>query len=145
MCVCVCAFSLHRESPDMILGDNPLISEVVLSQTPPDVIVERFKPSVKSEESTSQAELELMIIDEPVQQPTDDWMSLIRAYLNNQSSSDDNTEVKHIAHKSRMYHLIDGVLFQQSANGMMMKCIYREEGIELWKDVHKGVCGSHSS
>jgi hypothetical protein len=30
--VYVCAFSLHRESPDMILGDKPLISEVVLSQ-----------------------------------------------------------------------------------------------------------------
>jgi hypothetical protein len=30
--VCVCAFSLRRESPDMILGDEPLISEVVLSQ-----------------------------------------------------------------------------------------------------------------
>jgi hypothetical protein len=28
----VCAFSLHRESPDMILGEKPLISEVVLSQ-----------------------------------------------------------------------------------------------------------------
>jgi ribonuclease HI len=34
--------------------------------TPPDVIVERlFKPLVKPEESTGQAELELMIIDEP--------------------------------------------------------------------------------
>jgi hypothetical protein len=32
--VCVCAFSLHRESPDMILEDKPLISEVVLSQLP---------------------------------------------------------------------------------------------------------------
>jgi hypothetical protein len=33
---------------------------------PPDVIVERlFKPSVKPEESTSEAEIELMIIDEP--------------------------------------------------------------------------------
>jgi hypothetical protein len=30
----VCAFSFHRESPDMILGDKPLISEVVLSQFP---------------------------------------------------------------------------------------------------------------
>jgi hypothetical protein len=35
--------------------------------TPPDVIVERlFNPSVKPEESTGQAESELMIIDEPV-------------------------------------------------------------------------------
>jgi hypothetical protein len=31
MC-CVCVFSHHRESPDMILRDKPLIFEVVLSQ-----------------------------------------------------------------------------------------------------------------
>jgi hypothetical protein len=29
--VCVCAFSLRREFLDMILEDNPLIFEVVLS------------------------------------------------------------------------------------------------------------------
>jgi hypothetical protein len=28
---------------------------------------------------------------------------------------------------------------------MMMKCISREEGIELLEDVHKGVCGLHAS
>jgi hypothetical protein len=28
---------------------------------------------------------------------------------------------------------------------MMMKCISREEGIELLEDIHKGVCGSYSS
>jgi hypothetical protein len=28
---------------------------------------------------------------------------------------------------------------------MMMKCISREEGIELLEDVYKGVCESHSS
>jgi hypothetical protein len=36
LCVCVCTFSLRRESPDMILGDKPLISEVVLSQLSQD-------------------------------------------------------------------------------------------------------------
>jgi hypothetical protein len=31
-CMCgVCIFSLHQESPDMILGDKSLILEVVLS------------------------------------------------------------------------------------------------------------------
>jgi hypothetical protein len=72
-------------------------------------------------------------------------MSLIRAYLDNQPPLDDNAEVEHIARKSRMYHLIDGVLFRQGANGMMMKCISREEGIKLLEDVHRGVCRSHSS
>jgi hypothetical protein len=31
MC-CICVFLLHRESPDMILGDEPLMPGVVLSQ-----------------------------------------------------------------------------------------------------------------
>jgi hypothetical protein len=44
-----------------------------------------------------------------------------------------------------MYHLIDGILYRQGANRMMMKCITREEGIELLEDVHNGVCGSHMS
>jgi hypothetical protein len=86
-----------------------------------------------------------MIIDEPAQQPVDDWMSPIRAYLDNQPPSYDSTEVERITRKSKMYHLIDGVLFHQGANGMMMKCISREEGKELLEDVHMGVCGLHLS
>jgi hypothetical protein len=37
--VCVCSFSLRRESPNIILRDKPLISEVVLSY---DVILLHF-------------------------------------------------------------------------------------------------------
>jgi hypothetical protein len=82
--------------------------------TPPDVIVERLsKHSVKPEESTSEeVEADLMVIDEPAQQPAYDWMSPIMTYLDNQPPSDDNAEVKHITHKSRMYHMIDGILYQ---------------------------------
>jgi hypothetical protein len=72
-------------------------------------------------------------------------MSLIRVYLDNQPPSDDNAEVERIARKSKMYHLIDGVLFHQGANEMMKKCISRGVGIELLEDVHRGVCGLHSS
>jgi hypothetical protein len=37
VCLCVCfAFSLRQESPNMILGDKPLISEVILSQLVPE-------------------------------------------------------------------------------------------------------------
>jgi hypothetical protein len=28
---------------------------------------------------------------------------------------------------------------------MMMKCISREEGIQLFHDIHNGICGCHSS
>jgi hypothetical protein len=66
-------------------------------------------------------------------------------FLNNQPPSDDNAEVERIACKSKMYHLIDGILYRRGANDMMMKCISREDGIQLLQDIHSGVCLSHSS
>jgi hypothetical protein len=47
-----------------------------------------------------------MTIDEPAQQPAYDWVSLIRAYLDNQLTLDDNAEVR------TQFHLIDGVLYR---------------------------------
>jgi ribonuclease HI len=119
-----------RYVPRLDNHDADHLAWIASSRTPTtlDVIVERlFKPSVKPEESTGQAELELMIIDEPSQQPVDDWMSPIRAYLDNQPPSDDNAEVECITRKSRMYHLIDVVLFCKGGNEMVMKCMSREK------------------
>jgi hypothetical protein len=66
-------------------------------------------------------------------------------FLSNQPLSDDDAEVERIVRKNRMYHLIDGVLYRQGANGMMIQCISRKEGIQLLRDIHSGVCGSDSS
>jgi hypothetical protein len=86
-----------------------------------------------------------MTIDGADQQSGCDWMSQIRSYLENHPLADDNAEIERIARKSRMYHLIDGVLYRQGANGMMMRCISKDEGIQLLQDIHSGVCGAHSS
>jgi hypothetical protein len=89
--------------------------------------------------------MDLMIIDGVEQQPEIDWMSPINAYLDNQPISDDNVEIKCIARKCRMYHLINEVLYRQGTNGMMMKCISKDEGSQLLRDIHIRVCGAHSS
>jgi hypothetical protein len=117
------------------------------SPTPPDIIVEKLsKPSIRPVEEASDAtKLDLMVIDKPEQGLTYDWMSPIKMLLDNQPPSDDNAEVEHITHKSKMYHLIDEILYRRGINGMMMKCISREEGIQLLQDIHSNVCGSHSS
>jgi ribonuclease HI len=54
--------------------------------TPPDVIIEKLsKPSVKATEPSEEAiEQDLMVIDEPEQEPTYDWMYLIKMFLENQ-------------------------------------------------------------
>jgi hypothetical protein len=72
-------------------------------------------------------------------------MSPIKVYLDNQPISDDNTEIERITCKSRMYHLIDGVLYGQGGNDTMMKCISKDEANQLLQDIHSGVCGTHSS
>jgi hypothetical protein len=111
---------------------------------PPGIIVEKLtKLSIKSVETLR--ETYLMIIDGAKQQPEIDWMSPIKAYPDNQPILDDNVEIERITRKSRMYHLIDGVLYKQGANGMMMKCISKDEGIQLLREIHSGVCGVHSS
>jgi hypothetical protein len=86
-----------------------------------------------------------MVIDESDQEPVYNWMNLIKMFLKNQPSSDDNAEVERIARKSKQYYLIDVILFQRGANDMMMKCISREEGIQPLQDIHNGICRLHSS
>jgi hypothetical protein len=104
------------------------------------------KPSVKPAEPTNEEiEQDLMVINEPEQEPVYDWMHLIKMFQENQPPSDDNTEVERIACKFRLYHLIDEILFRRGANGMMMKCISREVGIQLLRDIHSGIYESHSS
>jgi hypothetical protein len=113
-----------------------------IAPTPPDVIIEKLtKPSVNVAEPAQ----DLMVIDGPEQQLAYGWMSPIRTYLDNKPLSDDNAKIERIVRKSRMYHLIDGVLYRQGSNDMIMRCISKEEVIQLLQDIHSGVCGAHSS
>jgi hypothetical protein len=81
--------------------------------TTSDVIVERLsKPSVKpTEPSKEVVRQDLMVIDEPEQDPVYDWMQPIKMFLKNQPPLHDNVEVERNAHKSKQYHLVDGILF----------------------------------
>jgi hypothetical protein len=110
--------------------------------TPLDITIMKLtKPSTRpAEEAIDAAKPDLMAIDEPEQGLAYDWMSPIKMSLDNQPPSDDNAEVERITRKSKKYHLIDRILYRRGANDMMMKCISREEGIQLLQDIHSGVC-----
>ena len=42
-----------------------------------------------------------------------------------------------------MYQFIDDVLYTKIPNGVKLKCIPWEEGLELLAEIHGGICGSH--
>ena len=42
-----------------------------------------------------------------------------------------------------MYKFVDDVLYIRRPNGVKLKCIPREDGLELLAEIHGGICGSH--
>jgi hypothetical protein len=79
-----------------------------------DVIIEKLSMlSVKPvEENIDAAKPDLMVIDKPEQRLAYDWMSPIKMFQDNQPLSDDNAEAERITHRSKMYHLIDEILYR---------------------------------
>jgi hypothetical protein len=110
----VIAVEWHEATMEVKQQDVYSLAWIASSRVPTslDVIIEKLtKPSVRStEEFVDAAKTDMMVIDEPEQGLAYDWMSPIKMFLDNQSPSDDNTEVECITRKFKMYHLIDGIL-----------------------------------
>jgi hypothetical protein len=75
----------------------------------------------------------------------DAWITEIRTYLKDNILPDDMTSADRIAHLAKRYTLVEGDLYRRGANGVLMRCITREEGCELLAEVHGGECGNYAS
>jgi hypothetical protein len=45
--------------------------------------------------------------------------------------------------RTRPYVIIEGELYKHGVCSPLLKCLSRAEGIELMKEIHVGLCGSH--
>jgi hypothetical protein len=75
----------------------------------------------------------------------DTWIMEIRTYLKGNILPDDNASADRIAYLAKRYTLVEGDLYRRGVNGVLMRCITREEGYELLAKVHGGECGNHAS
>ena len=73
-----------------------------------------------------------------------DWRGPITLYLQGHYHPSDQSEAKRLKHRSRDFVIIDGQLYKKGIRQPMLKCITEAEGIELLREVHRGICGSHS-
>ena len=48
-----------------------------------------------------------------------------------------------MARQAKLYVLVDGELYRQHENGVKLRCISQEQGRELLRDIHEGICSSH--
>jgi ribonuclease HI len=74
---------------------------------------------------------------------SEDWRSEIISFLQGNCLSDDETYNKGMEARTRPYVIIEGELYKHGVCSPLLKCLSRAEGIELMKEIHVGLCGSH--
>nr|BAB00646.1 unnamed protein product [Oryza sativa Japonica Group]BAB17742.1 GAG-POL precursor [Oryza sativa Japonica Group] len=73
------------------------------------------------------------------------WIAEIQAYLADKTLPEDREGSERVQRISKRYVLVEGTLYRRAANGVLLKCIPREQGVELLADIHEGECGAHSA
>lgn len=72
-----------------------------------------------------------------------DWQVPIRAFIEGWYVPDNRVEEQCIQHRARGYLLQDGILYKGRVCAPLLRCLSRDEGKHLLKDIHEGLCASH--
>jgi ribonuclease HI len=74
---------------------------------------------------------------------SEDWRTEIISFLQGNCLSDDEVYNKRMEARTRPYAIIEGELYKHGVCSPLLKCLSKTEGIELMKEIHAGLCGSH--
>jgi hypothetical protein len=80
-----------------------------------------------------------MMIDADLRQPFID-------YIHEQKVPTDKNLAEQIIRRAKFYVLVGDKLYRWgTTSGVLMKCVPRQEGKDILEEIHKGVCGNHTS
>jgi len=71
----------------------------------------------------------------------DDWRKEIVDYLKDPSKKVD----RKVRFQAIKYVLLEGELYYRRIDGVLLRCLDKEEAKDLMGEIHEGVCGSHQS
>jgi hypothetical protein len=63
----------------------------------------------------------------------------------NKTLPEDTVEARRIIRRSKAFVVLQGKLYKKSITGILQRCVTPQEGQEILKDIHVGVCGHHAS
>ena len=116
---------------------------------PPGVFVyEQHHPSVKvqSQQGTdaeaAASVREVLMIEEDWQIQFND---LIKEFKLPSHVDPKSVEAARIIWRSKGFVLVGDNLYKRSASGILMKCVTLEEGKDILREIHEGVCGNHAA
>jgi hypothetical protein len=73
------------------------------------------------------------------------WMQPYLAYMMNKTLPKDTIKARRIIQQSKAVIILQGKLYKKSITGVLQRCITTQEGQDILKDIHVGVCGHHAS
>ena len=73
------------------------------------------------------------------------WYNDIRHYLQHGSAPRhlDRAKRRALRLKSASFHLINGILFRQNFDGVLMRCLEKDEAEKVLLELHAGEAGGH--
>jgi hypothetical protein len=74
---------------------------------------------------------------------SEDWRTEIISFLQGNCLSSDEVYNKRMEARTRPYVMIEGELYKHGVCSPLLKCLSKTKGIELMKEIHAGLCGSH--
>jgi hypothetical protein len=80
----------------------------------------------------------------------EDWREAYIDFIRDQSlpagMDAKSTEAGRVMRRSKGFILVDNKLYRRGArSGVLMKCVTREDGYNILREVHEGVCGNHAA
>ncbi|CAL8117216.1 unnamed protein product [Prunus armeniaca] len=108
-----------------------------LASTINDKIGRKVSVEILSQPSTKTAEVCTVRYE-------DTWMSPIYAFLMNGTLPTDKSQAQKLRYRSARYTVIDDVLYKRGYTMPYLKCLTKEQGDYVLREVHSGVCGDHS-
>jgi hypothetical protein len=63
----------------------------------------------------------------------------------NKALPEDMVEAKRIIPRSKAFIVLQGKLSKKSITGVLQRCVTPQEGQDILRDIHVGVCGHHAS
>jgi hypothetical protein len=80
----------------------------------------------------------------------EDWREALIDFIQNQrlpvGVDARSAEAARVMRRSKGFVLVDGKLYRRGArSGVLMKCVTTEDGYDILREIHEGVCGNHAA
>ncbi|KAG9442524.1 hypothetical protein H6P81_018378 [Aristolochia fimbriata] len=114
------------------------------SQVP---ICERWviPPPVEEETEEQTEEIEESLPISASQNEAEDWRDPISNFLRHDILLADLRDRVQIRRAAPKYIFINDVLHRRSYEGLLLRCLSKEEGLQVLKETHGGICGAHQA